>query len=277
MSTTMKFEQFLNESSIKELKKKLKDDKNYLKAPNGKKTKLTEYQWLTVRTDAFKKWFGDWENDKNKSSKVLDENGEPIVVYHGTDVQFTKFESDRTGTNGENFGKLIFFTSSSLVASGYAVRLKKSEEFNKSTKEMDDEWEKVRHEVIKHGVTSQEFKDAKIEWDKFADKRSKVYDDIMSFKIITDGATVVTAFLNIRSPHIVDGKGLNWRDVHHEAFEEFHNGSYDGVIIKNVHDAANTYAKELSTIYAFPKSNQVKSAIGNKTFDSKSDHIHESY
>lgn len=273
----MKFEQFLMESEITDLLKELKGTPDYLKAPNGKKTNLTEYQWLTVRTDVFKKWFGDWENDKANASKVLDENGEPLVAYHGTDVNFTKFESDRTGTNGENFGKLIFFTSSSLVASGYAIRLKKSEEFNHSNKNVDTEWEKVRHIVIKDGVTSQNFKDAKTEWDKHRDSHNQVYDDIISFKVITDGAVVMNGFINMRKPHIVDGKGLNWRDVHHEAFEEFHNGNYDGVIIKNVHDAANTYAKELATIYAFPKSNQVKSAIGNKTFDSKSDHIHESY
>lgn len=33
----------------------------YLKAPNGKKTKLTPEQWVNVRTSRFKKWFGDWE------------------------------------------------------------------------------------------------------------------------------------------------------------------------------------------------------------------------
>ena len=34
----------------------------WMKAPNGKPTKLTERQWVQVRTPAFKKWFGDWEN-----------------------------------------------------------------------------------------------------------------------------------------------------------------------------------------------------------------------
>ena len=33
----------------------------YEKAPNGKKSNLTEEQWVLVRTPAFKKWFGDWE------------------------------------------------------------------------------------------------------------------------------------------------------------------------------------------------------------------------
>ena len=88
----MKFEQYLIESEIEELKKELKDSDGYLKAPNGKPTLLTNRQWLVVRTKAFKQWFGDWENNQNSASKVLDENGEPLVVYHGTSVKFDRFE-----------------------------------------------------------------------------------------------------------------------------------------------------------------------------------------
>lgn len=55
----------------------------YLKAPNGADTKLTPEQWAMVRTKAFKAWFGDWENDPENASKIVDENGEPMVVYRG--------------------------------------------------------------------------------------------------------------------------------------------------------------------------------------------------
>ncbi len=33
----------------------------WMRAPNGEPTKLTERQWLQVRTPSFKRWFGDWE------------------------------------------------------------------------------------------------------------------------------------------------------------------------------------------------------------------------
>ena len=33
----------------------------WMKAPNGEPTKLTEQQWVQVRTPFFKEWFGDWE------------------------------------------------------------------------------------------------------------------------------------------------------------------------------------------------------------------------
>ncbi len=59
----------------------------WMKAPNGKPTNLTERQWLQVRTQNFKDWFGDWENDPKNASKVVDENGEPMVVYHGGEVE----------------------------------------------------------------------------------------------------------------------------------------------------------------------------------------------
>ena len=67
-----------------EIERKAKENGTWMKAPNGRKSKLTEEQWVTVRTRQFKDWFGDWENDPEEASKVLDENGEPMVVYHGT-------------------------------------------------------------------------------------------------------------------------------------------------------------------------------------------------
>lgn len=56
----------------------------WMKAPNGKKTNLNEQQWVDVRTKRFTDWFGDWQNDPENASKVVDGNGEPMVVYHGT-------------------------------------------------------------------------------------------------------------------------------------------------------------------------------------------------
>lgn len=71
----------------------------YMKAPNGNNTNLTEKQWAQVRTKAFKEWFGDWENDAKNASKVVDENGEPMVVYHGTDTDFETFNEEYLGQN----------------------------------------------------------------------------------------------------------------------------------------------------------------------------------
>jgi 8-oxo-dGTP pyrophosphatase MutT (NUDIX family) len=69
-----------------------KYNKGGLIAPNGKPSNLTPEQYILVRTPEFKAWFGDWENDPENASKVVDENGEPMVVYHGTDKLFNVFK-----------------------------------------------------------------------------------------------------------------------------------------------------------------------------------------
>jgi hypothetical protein len=71
----------------------------------GKPSNLTHEQWHLVRTPEFKAWFGDWENDSENASKVIDENGEPLVVYYGTYVkeQFNVFDFDKADL-GFHFG-----------------------------------------------------------------------------------------------------------------------------------------------------------------------------
>lgn len=76
---------------MQSIKERAIADGTFMKAPNGKDTNLTERQWLQVRTKNFINWFGDWINDPANASKVVDKNGEPLVVYHGTD-----YENDAT-------------------------------------------------------------------------------------------------------------------------------------------------------------------------------------
>lgn len=88
-------------------------DGTFMKAPNGETSNLDPLQWVMVRTKNFKRWFGDWQNDPQNASKVLDENGEPLVVHHYTDnenlsefsMNFDNYFSQTGGTK-----KAAFFT-----------------------------------------------------------------------------------------------------------------------------------------------------------------------
>ncbi len=92
-----------------------------LLAPNGKPSNLNATQYKLVRTPAFKKWFGDWENDTENASKVVDENGEPLIVYHGTNAQFWKF--DKSKGKGNIKQKSINFSNDKKVAKNYGTRI----------------------------------------------------------------------------------------------------------------------------------------------------------
>lgn len=71
-----------------------RDSKGRLLAPNGRPSNLPERLYAQVRTKEFKDWFGDWQNDPENASKVVDENGEPLVVYHNTPFKFSVFDMD---------------------------------------------------------------------------------------------------------------------------------------------------------------------------------------
>lgn len=110
------------EAQITQVQEKYEKKEGYLLAPNGKKSHLNEAQWIQVRTDAFKQTFGDWENDPASATKVLDANGEPRVVYHGTDHTFDGFDVSLAGQNTENtgfYGAGIYMTTSAADAYQY--------------------------------------------------------------------------------------------------------------------------------------------------------------
>ena len=87
-SNVSKKENILTDEEQEILNNAPRDSRGQLLAPNGKVSNLTEKQYAQVRTKAFKDWFGDWENDPENASKVVDENGEPLVVYHNTPFEF---------------------------------------------------------------------------------------------------------------------------------------------------------------------------------------------
>ena len=68
-------------------------------APKGKQAEAAKL-WQEKGTDSpfFKEWFG--------KSKVVDENGEPLRVYHGTKAEFQEFQRSRGG----EFGSGMYFS-----------------------------------------------------------------------------------------------------------------------------------------------------------------------
>lgn len=76
-------------------------------------TALAQQEWKKKGTESkyFKKWFGD--------SKVVDRNGQPEVVYHGTENNFKIFKNlGQSRQIGANIG--FFFTDSKKMAKQYA-------------------------------------------------------------------------------------------------------------------------------------------------------------
>jgi hypothetical protein len=86
-------------------------------APNGNPSNLSLPQYNIVRTTEFKNWFGDWENNPNNASKMIDDNGEPLICYHGTDTKFDVFDTkyQKDGWLGRGF----YFTDDKKLTKDY--------------------------------------------------------------------------------------------------------------------------------------------------------------
>ena len=112
------------------LDKAPRNEQGQLLAPNGKVSNLTERQYAQVRTKAFKEWFGDWKNDPQNASKVIDENGEPLVVYHGSPiVTIDKFDLENSiglqlrDNEGFTISNTAWFTPQERIAKNtYSVK-----------------------------------------------------------------------------------------------------------------------------------------------------------
>ena len=208
------------ESIIAEAKK----NGTYLKAPNGEDTNLDSDQWATVRTSNFKNWFGDWEKDPEHASKVVDENGEPKVVYHQTNS--TVFVNRETGENYEDLD----------------WKEKDYWENEATQEEFEDAWEEqdfYTFDNTKHGRRSVEMPAF-----FFAPK----YDEYHEY-----GDRTVAAFLNIKNPAVnpeIENRGV-YNDAGEKAMQKLIDEGYDGFIRK--------YDGEVEEINAFYP-NQIKSA-----------------
>lgn len=78
--TTHQLNQSAIENELQLVKEKYWNTEEWMKAPDGTPTKLTERQWLITHSETFREWFGDWETVE-KVTKLY--YGNPIVMTEG--------------------------------------------------------------------------------------------------------------------------------------------------------------------------------------------------
>lgn len=78
---------------------------------SSSREKSSEWNKKNTETLQFKEWFG--------KSKVVDEEGKPLVVYHGSTADFTEFSYKFVNRNGQADGRGFYFTDNRSFAEGY--------------------------------------------------------------------------------------------------------------------------------------------------------------
>jgi hypothetical protein len=204
-------------------------------------------------TPEFKRWFGE--------SRVVDESGKPLVVYHGTAGSFDSFDTEKLGlvTNATSASKAFFFTDDANTAGDYA-------EFAGTAK-------------VRQLVEKAEALERRNKWDE-AEEVMREAEALEAQG--PQGSNVLPVYLSIKNPLVFDAQGQRWQDVSSDLNKVIDRakksgypskaGAFDGVIIKNIIDDPMG-RRPPSTHYAVFEPNQIKSAIGNRGTYNDSDNI----
>ena len=211
---------------------------------------------LQTETPAFKRWFGD--------SKVVDADGKPLVVYHGTTGDFSAFDSNMLGSSTQHkTAGLGFFTTTSQGVPDIFTRPKRGSEAERESYARANRLERKLVEAAGF--------DSIFAMPAHTPERKAIHDAVNAERAASnfaDGANVMPLYLSIQNPlelsaeEWVKATGWAFADASDEAIdniaERIKAGKHDGLMIRA------TGAGELAgvTWVAFSPE-QIKSAIGN--------------
>jgi len=206
---------------------------------------VTYNQEGEINRDAnFKAWFGD--------SKVVDESGAPLVVYHGTAESFDAFSSDFNGTTTRATSTEGFwFSSDAEVAQSYARFASEDAAVQKLVDEHDDLEKQGRFDEANQKMIEAEALEKRI---------SRGEGD--------GGANIVPTYLSIQNPLVVDAKDENPSGIGGitPLIEKAKSFGHDGLVIKNFDDTVGRYDHNRDHYMAFEPT-QIKSVNNRGTFD----------
>jgi len=197
----------------------------------------------------FWKWFGD--------SKVVDDQGRPLVVYHGTRAQFEVFDFGRIGQQGRAEGAGFYFTTNSQVAAGYGepmqVYLSVQKPLAYGAKGFSPA---VLQKIVKRIAELEAQAEGMEVGDGFLANFGDVYTDGLD-KVVKSAARLIgadeTALDQLSG---IVGSGVNPEHVNRATIEV---AGFDGVVADGFSDSGDAQNR----IFVAFTPEQIKSATGN--------------
>ena len=199
-----------------------------------------------IYSDNFKRWFGDWQNDPQNASKVVDAQGVPLPVYHGTVMKgkdglpFKAFRTESDAGEGvmfaDNYSVASFFSGHGEARFGnFEEKFEKWP--HKDTMEglveflnkvLQNGRYKIAHHEGEYNGEHYEFYRLECEYDGGAsgssplgDTKEEAYENLLKevdkeigymdakSKYAYNGG-VYKVYLNIRNPYVFDAQGSSF-------------------------------------------------------------------
>lgn len=172
----------------------------------------------------FYKWFGN--------SKVIDKEGRPLVVYHGTGDVIKKFVKDILGSSSKakSANEAFFFAKDKIVSEGYAEYA-----LPERLIKLRSLWEEAfdKGDIEKYNKIYKE-------WEELENEYSK-----------DPGGRVYSAYLKLENPLLKDYKGSHYRDESYShLIKKAKEEGRDGVVFLNTHDAVSDITDVETNVYS---------------------------
>lgn len=210
--------------------------------------RLSSLETITQKEYNLKAWFGD--------SKVVDAQGRPLVVYHGTSADITTFKNENLGTatGAKSAQQGHFFVADPGVAVSYAHHAATGAKVQQAMAKADAL-------EIKAQLTSKQ-----ADWDA-VDKAVEEHEALEGEVAVERlrGQNVLPVYLAIRNPMTYDANGQAFTDISDEinkVLQDAKRAGHDGVILRNLDDDPGFNGRVADHFVVFEPT-QIKSAIGN--------------
>lgn len=260
------------------------------KAPNGEPSKLfsdllEHYNGDRVAaiqakartySKSFKEWFGDWQSeDKTNVSKVVDENSEPLVVYHGSSSEFDTFaipSVDNRQYLSTKIAPKFFFTPSIKTAKSF-ISPRDEAILHIVDRELDfiplDEVQKGEEDEFVWGYIAKKLKGVTVEELKNIWFSHVEAGDVHTYKNPNRDKLFYPVFLSAKNLLVIDGKGERADKVLSENKNEI--DANESVLITNIDETRES--KPISD-YLVSNPNQIKSIDNQGTFSTQDNNIY---
>jgi len=200
-----------------------------------------------TETQQFKRWFGDWQKHPDKASKIVHQDGSPMVMYHGSPALFTIFDKKKARSSGQ-YGSGFYFTNSKSHAGTYG------QEYSVYLN-IRNPLESGRTEVSRRQVET--YLNAVAENEDYSIENYGTYDIDTIVETIMGNSNSVDAFKLIQDVNLT---AIGDMVEAAELFNQINNTKFDGIVTAT------------ETVAFYPE--QIKSATDNiGTFDGSNPNI----
>ncbi len=232
-----------------------------------------------TQSKQFIRWFGDWQNSPAKASKAVDNNGEPLVLYHQTGKEFTTFDTKQKGSgefDSEMPTGIFMKPTSNDIGVGGNIQMPlyasiKNPLIVNNRNELVKFYDKnVQGYTKAKSAIDSVNEEYKTKFNEEMKRENEEYQKLWNAK--KNGEISEEEYQKSISRDALDEIMEEWENKVNEASRNakaliddyFQNSNYDGVIVNN---DVGSFGRSTKTFIAF-ENTQVKSATDNiGTFD----------